>query len=95
MVLEWVDKLFSGDMIEVGFYDESVYMVVNVYGEWCFVNYENVVVYLGIDNLFDCIYYECFSYGECDVVCGGVLVCDIDLFYVLGCIIMLGVKMDF
>lgn len=93
--LEWADKLSSGDMTEAGFYDESAYTVVNVYGEWRPANYENVAVHLGIDNLFDRTYYERSSYGERDVVRGGVLARDIDPLYAPGRTITLGVKMDF
>lgn len=93
--LEWADELSSGDMTENGFFDESSYTVVNLYGEWRPQNYQNVAMHLGIDNVFDTNYYERSSYGERDVVRGGVLARDIDPLYAPGRTVTLGVKMDF
>lgn len=93
--LEWANKLSSSDTTEAGFYDDSGYTVVNLYGEWRPENYQNVAVHLGVDNLFDRTYYERSSYGERDVVRGGVLARDIDPLYAPGRTITLGVKMDF
>ncbi|SMO83334.1 TonB-dependent receptor domain-containing protein [Paracoccus laeviglucosivorans] len=94
--VEWADKL-KGDYVngEGGFYDQSSYTVVNVYGEWRPQNYENIVVHLGIDNLFDRNYYERSSYGERDVFRNGALARDINPLYAPGRTVTLGVKMDF
>ncbi|REG57387.1 hemoglobin/transferrin/lactoferrin receptor protein [Paracoccus versutus] len=93
--VEWADKLASSDMTEAGFYDQSSYTVVNLYGEWRPQNYENIVVHLGIDNVFDRTYYERSSYVERDVYRGDVLARDIDPLYAPGRTVTLGVKMDF
>ncbi|QFQ87726.1 TonB-dependent receptor [Paracoccus kondratievae] len=94
--VEWADKL-KGDYVngEGGFYDQSSYTVVNLYGEWRPESYENVVLRLGIDNVFDRTYYERSSYGERDVVRGGTLARDIDPLYAPGRTVTLGLKMDF
>lgn len=94
--LEWADKL-KGNYVtgDGGYYDQSSYTVVNLYGEWRPQNYENIAVNLGINNVFDRTYYERSSYGERDVVRGGALVRNIDPLYAPGRTITLGVKMDF
>lgn len=94
--LEWADKLEGNyTTTDGGFYDESSYTVVNVYGEWRPESYKNVAVHLGIDNLFDRTYYERSSYGERDVIIGGVLARDINPLYAPGRTVTLGVKLDF
>lgn len=94
--LEWADKL-KGNYVagEGGFYDQSSYTVVNLYGEWRPQSYDNVAVHLGIDNVFDRTYYERSSYGERDVIRGGALARDINPLYAPGRTITLGLKMDF
>ncbi|MEF9604212.1 TonB-dependent receptor, partial [Paracoccus sp. PXZ] len=59
-------------------------------GQWRPQNYENVVVHLGVDNLFDESYYERSSYVE--RVMGSRI---IDPLYAPGRTVTLGVKMDF
>lgn len=94
--LEWADKLKGNyTTTDGGFYDESSYTVVNVYGEWRPETYKNVAVHLGIDNLFDRTYYERSSYGERDVIRGGALARDINPLYAPGRTVTLGVKLDF
>lgn len=93
--VEWADKLSSDAMTDAGFYDHSSYTVVNLYGEWRPENYENVVVHLNVDNLFDRTYYERSSYVERDIYRGGSLVRDIDPLYAPGRTVTLGVKMEF
>lgn len=93
---EWANRL-KGDYnaTDGGFFDQSAYTVVNLYGEWRPQSYQNVVVHLGVDNVFDRTYYERSSYGERDVIRGGVLARDINPLYAPGRTITLGVKMDF
>ena len=93
--VEWADKLSSDAMTEAGFYDQSSYTVLNLYGEWRPENYENIAVHLNIDNVFDRNYYERSSYVERDVFRGGTLARDINPLYAPGRTVTLGVKMDF
>ncbi len=93
--VEWADKLSSDEMTDAGFYDQSSYTVLNLYGEWRPENYENIAVHLNIDNVFDRNYYERSSYVERDVFRGGVLARDINPLYAPGRTVTLGVKMDF
>jgi hemoglobin/transferrin/lactoferrin receptor protein len=94
--LEWADKLKGNyNTTDGGFYDESSYTVVNLYGEWRPESYQNVVLRLGVDNVFDRTYYERSSYGERDVIRGGALARDINPLYAPGRTVTLGLKLDF
>ncbi|WP_252733810.1 TonB-dependent receptor domain-containing protein [Paracoccus marinaquae] len=88
--LEWAGDLSGDYLSEAGFYDHSSYAVVNVYGEWRPESHDNMVVRLGIDNLFDEDYYERSSYVERDR--GGR---DIDPLYAPGRTVTLGLNVDF
>ncbi|MDQ7260174.1 TonB-dependent receptor [Paracoccus sp. PS-1] len=93
--VEWAGSLNSGSLVDesgapLGFEDHDSYTIVNVYGQWRPQNYENVVVHLGVDNLFDESYYERSSYVE--RVMGSRI---IDPLYAPGRTVTLGVKMDF
>lgn len=86
--LELASRL-SGDYItEAGFSDHPGYGVVNAYGEWRPAQYENVVVRLGVDNLFDKTYYERTSFVQYP---------DRDVYpvYAPGRTVTLGLNMDF
>lgn len=64
--LEWASKL-DGDWLresDIKFEDQSSYTVVNLYGEWRPASYENVVIRLGVDNVFDRNYFERGSYAQ-------------------------------
>ncbi|MCV2448423.1 TonB-dependent receptor domain-containing protein [Paracoccus sp. DMF] len=98
--VEWANKLDAAHLLNpngtnAGFYDQSSYTVVNLYGEWRPQNYKNLVVHLGIDNVFDETYYERSSYVQRDVYRGDTLARDIDPLYAPGRTVTLGLKMDF
>ncbi|MDF3606376.1 TonB-dependent receptor [Paracoccus sp. DMF-8] len=88
--IEWAGKLAGDYLTDNGFEDHSSYTVVNVYGEWQPQNHENVVIRLGVDNLFDETYYERSSYVQ--RVAGSRI---IDPLYAPGRTVTLGAKMSF
>ncbi|KGJ04342.1 hemoglobin/transferrin/lactoferrin receptor protein [Paracoccus halophilus] len=88
--VEWADSLDNGLMRAAGFSEHSSYTVLNLYGEWRPQNYDNIVVNLNVDNLFDRDYYERSSFVQ---QTRGTR--QIDPLYAPGRTVSLGVKMDF
>lgn len=86
--LEWAGKLSGDYLTNAGFSDHDSYAVVNTYAEWRPENYKNVVVRLGIDNLFDKTYYERSSYVQFSPR-------SVNPIYAPGRTVTLGVTMDF
>lgn len=62
--LELADRLEGDYLTAAGFEDHAGYGVLNTYAEWRPQQYDNVVVRLGVDNLFDKTYYERSSYVQ-------------------------------
>ena len=86
--VEWANKLSGDYLTEAGFSDAPSYTVLNLYGEWRPQNYENVVVHLGIDNVFDRTYSERSSYVQFDAR-------GVQPLYAPGRTVTLGLTMDF
>ena len=86
--VEWADTLSGDYLTEAGFSEAPSYTVLNLYGEWRPANYENVVLHLGVDNVFDRTYSERSSYAQFDA--RGVMP-----LYAPGRTVTLGLKMDF
>lgn len=86
--VEWADKLSGDYLTAAGFSEAPSYTVLNLYGEWRPANYENVVLHLGVDNVFDRNYSERSSYVQYDA--RGVMP-----LYAPGRTVTLGLKMDF
>lgn len=86
--VEWADKLSGDYLTEAGFSEAPSYTVLNLYGEWRPANYENVVLHLGVDNVFDRNYSERSSYVQYEA--RGVMP-----LYAPGRTVTLGLKMDF
>ena len=84
-----VAERLSGDAItDAGFADHPGYGVINAYGEWRPARSENVVIRLGVDNLFDKAYYERSSYGR-------NLTRGVTPLYAPGRTVTLGMSLDF
>lgn len=60
--LELADRLDGDYLADADFINHAGYGVVNAYAEWRPQAYQDVVVRLGVDNLFDKTYYERTSY---------------------------------
>lgn len=86
--LEWANKLSGDYLTQAGFSDQSSYTVVNAYAEWRPASYDNVVVHLNVDNLFDKAYFERSSFAQYDRR-------QVQPVYAPGRTVTLGVKMDF
>ena len=86
--LEWADKLSGDYLTEAGFSELPSYTVLNLYGEWRPANYQNVVLHLGVDNVFDRKYSERSSYAQYDAR-------GVQPLYAPGRTVTLGLKMDF
>ncbi len=81
----------SGDYLTAaGFEEPAGYGVVNAYAQWRPQQYENVVVQLNVDNLFDKTYYERSSYVANSERGGGIRP-----IYAPGRTVSLGVTVDF
>ncbi|WP_417239416.1 TonB-dependent receptor domain-containing protein [Celeribacter halophilus] len=60
--VEWAGKL-DDDLMEAGGYKaHDSYTVVNAYAEWMLPQLEGATLRLGVDNIFDELYYERSSY---------------------------------
>ena len=86
--LELAGRLDDAYITEGGFGELAGYGVVNTYAEWRPEDYQNVVVRLGVDNLFDKTYVERTSYGRNPAR-------DVYPVYAPGRTVTLGVSMDF
>ncbi len=64
--VEWAGQLDDDLMTASNFEDHDSYTVVNAYAEWQPPQLEGATVRLGVDNLFDELYYERSSYVEKD-----------------------------
>lgn len=86
--LELAGRLDGDYLTEAGFSDHAGYGVVNAYAEWRPETYQNVVMRLGVDNLFDKTYYERSSYVQYNPR-------DVDPLYAPGRTVTLGLNLDF
>ncbi|WP_240540284.1 TonB-dependent receptor [Paracoccus sp. pheM1] len=86
--VEWADKLSGDYLTEAGFSEAPSYTVLNLYGEWRPEHYQNVVLHLGVDNVFDRKYSERSSYVQYDAR-------GVQPLYAPGRTVTLGLKMDF
>ncbi|MFV0410066.1 MAG: TonB-dependent receptor domain-containing protein [Paracoccus sp. (in: a-proteobacteria)] len=86
--LELANRLDGDYLTEAGFSDHAGYGVVNAYAEWRPETYKDLVVRLGVDNLFDKNYYERSSYVQYSSR-------DVQPLYAPGRTVTLGLNMDF
>lgn len=86
--LELAGRLDGDYLTAAGFDDHAGDGVVNAYAEWRPASHENVVVRLGVDNLFDKTYYERSSYVQFSPR-------DVYPLYAPGRTVTLGLNMDF
>ena len=86
--VELAGRLDDSYITEGGFAEIPGYGVVNAYAEWRPEDYQNVVVRLGVDNLFDKTYFERTSYAQ-------FARREVYPVYAPGRTVTLGVSMDF
>ncbi|MFV0303388.1 MAG: TonB-dependent receptor domain-containing protein [Paracoccus sp. (in: a-proteobacteria)] len=86
--LELAGRLDDSYITDAGYSELPGYGVVNAYAEWRPQDYRNVVVRLGVDNLFDKTFYERTSYAQ-------YAPRDVYPLYAPGRTVTLGVNMDF
>lgn len=88
--IELANKMSGDYLTAAGFEEPAGYGVVNAYAQWRPQQYENVVVQLNVDNLFDKTYYERSSYVANSERGGGIRP-----IYAPGRTVSLGVTVDF
>lgn len=86
--VEWANDLEGDYLTDAGISDHPSYTVVSAYAEWRPASYDNLVVNLNVDNLFNENYYERSSYVQND----DRLVYPL---YAPGRTVTLGLKLDF
>lgn len=62
----WAGKIKDAVATAGGFHDQPAYTVVNAYAEWTPPINENMMVRVGVENLFDETYYERSSFARSD-----------------------------
>lgn len=87
--VKWAGREHSEAAAADNFYEQPSYTVVDAYGEWSPASYENVVVRLGVENLFNEQYSERSGYGARDARGG------IDPVFAPGRTITLGATVKF
>src|SRR5690606_20305721 len=62
----WAGKIKDAVATAGGFHDQPAYTVVNAYAEWNPPINENITLRVGVENLFDEVYYERSSFARSD-----------------------------